>query len=85
MLAYHPQPWVWPCPRPPYLPHPRRRLPKLRGVVQKVLAGEIEQCRRLATTGDHATAAEASQGAAQIVVMIAHLVAVVTAMGAAGR
>ena len=31
--AYRPQPWAWPRPRPPYLPHPRRRLPRLRGVV----------------------------------------------------
>lgn len=49
------------------------------------LAVEIERRRRLATSGDHAAAAEASQGAAQIVVMIARLVAVVTTMGAAGR
>jgi hypothetical protein len=24
VLAYRPQPWAWPRPRPPYLPHPRR-------------------------------------------------------------
>ena len=34
VLAYRPQPWAWPRPRPPYLPHPRRRLPRLRGVVR---------------------------------------------------
>ena len=34
VLAYRPQPWVWPRPRPPYLPHPRRRLTRLRGVVR---------------------------------------------------
>ena len=33
LLAYRPQPWAWPRPRPPYLPHPRRRLPRLRGVL----------------------------------------------------
>ena len=34
VLAYCPQPWAWPRPRPPYLPHPRRRLPRLLGVVR---------------------------------------------------
>lgn len=34
VLAYRPQPWAWPRPRPPYLPHPRRRLPRVRGVVR---------------------------------------------------
>ena len=34
VLAYRPQPWAWPRPRPPWLPHPRRRLPKVRGVVR---------------------------------------------------
>lgn len=33
VLAHHPQPWAWPRTRPPYLPHPRRKLPRLRGVV----------------------------------------------------
>jgi len=32
--AYRPQPRAWPRPRPPYLPHPRRRLPRVRGVVR---------------------------------------------------
>jgi hypothetical protein len=32
VLAYRPQPRAWPRPRPAYLPHPRRRLPRLRGV-----------------------------------------------------
>jgi hypothetical protein len=31
VLAYRPQPWAWPRPRPVYLPHPRRRPPRLRG------------------------------------------------------
>jgi len=31
VLAYRPQPWAWPRPRPAYLPHPRRRPPRLRG------------------------------------------------------
>jgi hypothetical protein len=34
VLAYRPQPWAWPRPRPAYLPHPRRRPPRLRGVVR---------------------------------------------------
>jgi hypothetical protein len=34
VLAHRPQPRAWPRPRPPYLPHPRRRLPRLRGVVR---------------------------------------------------
>ena len=34
VLAYRRQPWAWPRPRPPYLPHPRRRLVRLRGVVR---------------------------------------------------
>jgi hypothetical protein len=34
VLAYRPQPWAWPRPRPAYLPHPRRRLTRLRGVVR---------------------------------------------------
>jgi hypothetical protein len=34
VLAYRPQPWAWPRPRPAYLPHPRRRLPRLRGVMR---------------------------------------------------
>lgn len=33
VLAYRPQPWAWPRPRPAYRPHPRRRLARLRGVV----------------------------------------------------
>jgi hypothetical protein len=33
VLAYRPQPRAWPRPRPAYLPHPRRRLPRVRGVV----------------------------------------------------
>ena len=33
-LAYRPQPWAWPRPRPPYLTHARRRLTRLRGVVR---------------------------------------------------
>jgi hypothetical protein len=33
VLAYRPQPWAWPRPRPAYLPHPCRRLARLRGVV----------------------------------------------------
>jgi hypothetical protein len=32
--AYRPQPWAWPRPRPPYLPHPRRKRPRVRGVVR---------------------------------------------------
>ena len=31
VLAYRPQPRAWPRPRPPHLPHPRRRLPRIRG------------------------------------------------------
>jgi hypothetical protein len=34
VLTYRPQPWAWPRPRPAYLPHPRRRLPRVRGVVR---------------------------------------------------
>jgi hypothetical protein len=34
VLAYRPQPRAWPRPRPPYLPHPRRRLPRVRGVMR---------------------------------------------------
>jgi len=34
VLAYRPQPWAWPRPRPAYLPHPHRKLPRLRGVLQ---------------------------------------------------
>jgi hypothetical protein len=34
LLAYRRQPRAWPRPRPPYLPHPRRRLPRVRGVVR---------------------------------------------------
>ena len=34
VLAYRTQPRAWPRPRPPYLPHPRGRLPRLRGVVR---------------------------------------------------
>jgi hypothetical protein len=34
VLAYRPQPRAWPRPRPPYLPHPRRKLPRVRGVVR---------------------------------------------------
>ena len=34
VLAYRSQPWTWPRPRPAYLPHPLRRLPRLRGVVR---------------------------------------------------
>jgi len=49
------------------------------------LAVEIERRRRFAITGDHAAAAEVSHGAAQIVVMISRLVAVVGSLAAAGR
>jgi hypothetical protein len=31
VLTYRPQPWAWPRPRPAYLPHPRCRLPRVRG------------------------------------------------------
>jgi hypothetical protein len=34
VLAYRPQPHAWPRPRPPYLPHPGRRLPRVRAVVR---------------------------------------------------
>jgi hypothetical protein len=34
LLAYRPQPRAWPRPRPAYLPHPRRRLPRVRGVLR---------------------------------------------------
>jgi hypothetical protein len=34
VMAYRPQPWAWPRTRPAYLPHPRRRLPRLRGLVR---------------------------------------------------
>jgi hypothetical protein len=34
VMAYRPHPWAWPRPRPPYLPHPQRRLSRLRGVVR---------------------------------------------------
>ena len=34
VLAHRPQPWAWPRPRPAYLPHPRRLLPRVRGVVR---------------------------------------------------
>ncbi len=34
VLAYRTQPWAWPRPRPAYQPHPRRRPPRLRGVVR---------------------------------------------------
>ena len=34
VLTHHPQPRAWPRPRPAYLPHPRRRLPRVRGVVR---------------------------------------------------
>ena len=54
-------------------------------LLREDLAEEIERRRRLATTGDHAAAAEASQIAAQIVGMVARLVAVVTSLAAAGR
>ena len=54
-------------------------------VLREDLAVEIERRRRFATNGEHAAAAEASQGAAQIVVMISRLVAVVMSMSAAGR
>ena len=33
VLTYRPQPGARPRPRPAYLPHPRRRLPRLRGVL----------------------------------------------------
>jgi hypothetical protein len=33
LLAYRPQPRAWPRPRPPLLPHLRRLLTRLRGVV----------------------------------------------------
>jgi len=58
---------------------------RLVALLRDDLAEEIERRRRLATTGDHPAAAEVSQGAAQIVVMIARLVAVVTTLSAAGR
>ena len=54
-------------------------------LLREDLAVEIERRRRLATTGDHAATAEASQSAAQIVVMVARLVAVVSSLAAAGR
>jgi hypothetical protein len=34
VLAYRPQPWAWPRPRPAYLPHRHRRLPRAQGVVR---------------------------------------------------
>jgi hypothetical protein len=34
VLAYRPQPRAWPRPRPAYLPHPRRQLPRVRGVMR---------------------------------------------------
>jgi hypothetical protein len=54
-------------------------------LLREDLTQEIERRRRLATTGEHAAAVEASQGAAQIVVMISRLVAVVTSLTTAGR
>ena len=54
-------------------------------LLREDLAVEIERRRRLATTGDHADAAEVSHGVAQIVVMIARLVAVVASLSAGGR
>jgi len=54
-------------------------------LLREDLAAEIERRRRLATTGDHAAAAEASQGAAQIAAMIARLVAVVASLASGGR
>ena len=54
-------------------------------LLREDLAVEIERRRRLATNGDHAAAAEVSHGAAQIVVMIARLVAVVASLSAGGR
>jgi hypothetical protein len=53
-------------------------------LLRQDLAREIERRRRLATSGDHAAAAEVNQGAVQIVMMIARLVAVVTNLSAAG-
>ena len=54
-------------------------------LLREDLAVEIKRRRCLATNGDHAAAAEVSQGAAQIVMMIARLVAVVSSLAAAGR
>ena len=58
---------------------------KLVALLREDLAEEIERRRRVAITGDHAAAAEVSHGAAQIVVMISRLVAVVASLAAAGR
>jgi hypothetical protein len=58
---------------------------RLVALLREDLAVEIDRRRRLATTGDHAAAAEVSKGAANVVVMIARLVAVVTSLAAAGR
>jgi len=58
---------------------------RLVSLLREDLALEIERRRRLATTGDHAAAAEATQGAATVVVMIARLVAVVASLASAGR
>jgi len=54
-------------------------------LLREDLTQEIERRRRLATTGEHAAAAEATQGAVQIVMMISRLVAVVSSLAAAGR
>ena len=48
-------------------------------LLREDLVGEIER-RRLSTTGDHAAATEMTQGAAQFVVMMSRLVAVVTSL-----
>jgi hypothetical protein len=58
---------------------------RLVALLPEDLAVEIERRRWLATTGDHAAAAEASQGAAQIAVMVSRLAAVVSTLSAAGR
>jgi len=43
VMAYRPQPWAWPRPRPPYLPHPRRRLSRVQGVVRNAVVQHGER------------------------------------------
>jgi hypothetical protein len=50
VLAHRPQPRAWPRPRPPYLPHPRRRLPRIRGGCGARRPGALH-----ATQGHHST------------------------------